>query len=92
MIQPDRPATGMRSLIALSARLVAALVGVIVGAGIGFGIGANYGGNYATDFEFAGVRGYEATGLLGALIGATTMGVAGFALVARLTSRWSGPA
>ncbi len=38
-----------------------AIVGLIVGAAIG--------GNYAVDFRFAGNRGYEATGLLGAIIG-----------------------
>jgi hypothetical protein len=32
-------------------------------------VGADYGGNYATDFEFNGVRGYEATGQIHAIVG-----------------------
>lgn len=37
---------------------------------IGLFIGANIGGNFFPNFEFMGGRGYEATGYLGALIGA----------------------
>jgi chromate transport protein ChrA len=32
-------------------------------------MGANIGGNYFVNFEFAGMRGYEATGLLGMMVG-----------------------
>lgn len=52
---------------------------VLVGAGsllaglgfaiVGLFVGAAIGGNYAVDFQFAGNRGYEATGVLGAIIG-----------------------
>ena len=41
-----------------------------LGSGIaGTLIGVLYGGNYATDFVFMGVRGYEATGQLGGILG-----------------------
>lgn len=33
-------------------------------------IGAWFGGNYAESFQFVGVRGYEATGQIGFIIGA----------------------
>jgi hypothetical protein len=42
--------------------LVCTIIGLIAGATIG--------GNYFTEFEAFGNRGYEATGILGALIGA----------------------
>jgi len=42
-----------------------------IGLGIlGWLIGAYFGGNFAQTFVFNGVRGYEATGQLGAIIGA----------------------
>ena len=53
----------------------------LAGGFIGLVVGANYGGNQATDFVFAGQRGYEATGMLGALVGCTT-GVIGAVIVA----------
>ena len=40
------------------------------GAFLGLIIGAFIGGNYMTEFEFSGVRGYEAVGRIGAYIGA----------------------
>lgn len=51
--------------------LVCAVVGLLVGSTIG--------GNMANDFRFAGNRGYEATGVLGALIG-LAIGVVGGAI------------
>ena len=51
--------------------LACGLVGLLVGATIG--------GNMADDFRFAGNRGYEATGVLGALIG-LAIGIAGGAI------------
>ena len=49
------------------------IFGVVIGGFvlgiIGLMIGSDYGGNYAQDFQFAGNRGYEATGVLGAIIG-----------------------
>jgi hypothetical protein len=45
-------------------------MGFIIGADVGSLLGDAHGGNYAVEFEFAGVRGYEATSLIGAIIGA----------------------
>jgi len=49
--------------------VVFGLVMMIVGAIGGFIIGMYLGGNYFVNFEFANVRGYEAVGLVGAIIG-----------------------
>ncbi len=49
--------------------VVFGLVLMIVGAVGGFIIGMYLGGNYFVNFEFANVRGYEAVGLVGAIIG-----------------------
>ena len=49
--------------------LFAWLIGGLVVAVVGFVVGATYGGNHATDFEFNGLRGYEATGQIGMLLG-----------------------
>jgi hypothetical protein len=48
------------------------LIGVLglIGFVVGWFVGAVLGGNYATDFHLAGVRGYEATGAVGAILGA----------------------
>lgn len=45
------------------------LIGIILGLIVGLFIGAFIGGNYMTAFEFNGVRGYEATGQIGAFVG-----------------------
>ena len=42
---------------------------LIIGALVGLIIEAIIGGNYMTEFEFGCVRGYEATGRIGAFIG-----------------------
>jgi hypothetical protein len=76
----------------VAACLFVALAGGTIGAVVGLTIGANYGANHATRFQFARLRGYEATGLIGALAGLATIGVPNFYLVRRLTSGWSGPA
>ena len=47
--------------------------GLFFGA-VGLFLGAYIGGNFAQDFTFLGVRGYEATGQLGFILGAI-MGV-----------------
>ena len=54
---------------------------------IGLVVGVTYGGNYATDFEFNGLRGYEATGQIGAVFGFVAGGSLGAYLVARLSKR-----
>lgn len=59
----------LRFLIRFVVCLAGGLVGGIFLAIVGLVVGAGYGGNYATDFEFNGVRGYEATGQIGAIIG-----------------------
>lgn len=51
-----------------------------VGSAIGLFAGMNIGGNYFTDFEFGGVRGYEAMGKLGSIIGGLLGALIGAAL------------
>jgi hypothetical protein len=48
----------------------AAIFGSCIAGVVGLGVGADYGGVFCHDCEFNGVRGYEATGLIGFLIGA----------------------
>lgn len=65
----------------------------VAGAGAAGGVllGATYGGRYAPQFEFAGVRGYEATGLIGELAGLVVAGLLSFYPVRRLTRAWIQP-
>jgi hypothetical protein len=51
-------------------RLFFVLVVVIICGLVGMVIGAYLGGNYATSFQFNSVRGYEATGQVGFIVGA----------------------
>jgi hypothetical protein len=51
--------------------------GAAVGAMIGMIGGADIGGNWFTSFTIAGQRGYEATGLLGAVVGGVILGGVG---------------
>ena len=67
--------------------LLAGLIGGIVIAVVGLVVGATYGGNYATDFEFNGLRGYEATGQIGAILGFVAGGSLCTLLVCFLTKR-----
>jgi hypothetical protein len=53
---------------------VIVLAGALLGAIVLFLVGAIVGGNFATDFELAGLRGYEAAGVLGILVGLVTGG------------------
>jgi len=76
----------------LGVALVAGLMGGVGGGSVGAVAGATYGGNYATHFEFAGARGYEATGFIGAAVGFIAMAILCFPVVGRLTRRWSRPA
>ena len=55
--------------------LLVPLIGFIFGL-IGMLIGALIGGNYFTEFQLMGLRGYEATGQVGFILG----GAAGLAL------------
>ena len=54
---------------------------IIVCGILGFMVGTYIGGNYAQNFTFLDVRGYEAAGLLGLIIGAITGGVLGLGRV-----------
>ena len=47
----------------------ASIGGMALGAILGLFFGAFLGGNFATDFQLFGLRGYEATGILGLGIG-----------------------
>jgi hypothetical protein len=52
-------------------RLTRSFICAALGAAGGLFLGALIGGNWATEVELFGVRGYEATGLLGMLVGAS---------------------
>ena len=65
----------------------ATLVGATIGGVLLFLAGAFVGGNLATNFEFARLRGYEALGVLGGLVGL----VGGSALGALLVRMRAGP-
>jgi len=51
-------------------RVFAVIVIGLISAVIGLIIGALIGGNFAEQFVFNGVRGYEATGQIGFILGA----------------------
>lgn len=48
---------------------------------IGLIVGIQIGGNYFTSFVFLGVRGYEATGLIGSWIGLALFGFLGYKII-----------
>jgi len=50
-------------------RIIVIIVITLVSGIIGLVIGALIGGNYAQEFVFDGVKGYEATGQLGFILG-----------------------
>ena len=50
-------------------RVLVAFVFAVLGAAVGLLVGADYGGNVAPSAEFGGLRGYEAYGQWGALVG-----------------------
>ncbi|MEI7847178.1 MAG: hypothetical protein WCK35_15370 [Chloroflexota bacterium] len=58
--------TVLRGIFIIVAGLVSGIVGLV--------IGILFGGNYAEQFMFNGVRGYEATGQIGLLLG-TSIGL-----------------
>ena len=58
----------------------------VIASGMIYGIaglisGANFGGNYAVDFTFNGVRGYEAMGQIGLIVGTIGGGLLSWYLV-----------
>lgn len=67
--------------------IVGALVLLITGAVVGTFVGIDIGGNYFPAFEFAGSRGYEATGLIGFWVGAALGAVLGAWLGSRIGRR-----
>jgi len=62
-------------------RMISIFGGMVLGGGAGLFFGALLGGNLATNFEFVGLRGYEATGIVGLALGIASGGFSG----ARLT-------
>ena len=58
--------------------LLSTLILGFIGMVFGTMIGMNIGGNYFTSFTFLGLRGYEATGQIGMVIGGMLFGVIGF--------------
>jgi hypothetical protein len=70
---------------------VAAVAGGLAAGAVGLVVGAKYGGNHCGNCEFNGVRGYEATGQIGLLVGEAIGFVAGgwavFALLRRRKAR-----
>ena len=69
-----------RILAVIAVGLVCGIVSLIVGAYIG--------GNYAVDFTFNGVRGYEAVGQLGFIIGSIGGGVLCWFIVFKPLKKW----
>jgi hypothetical protein len=61
-------------------RTIEGMIGAVAGIIMGFSIGANRGGNYYADFVFNGLRGYEAVGQIGAVIGGLLGAVCAFLL------------
>lgn len=67
----------------MSRTIVVGIAAAVVGWLFGWVLGATLGGNLLPDVELLGTRGYEATGLVGALAGAAM----GTLLVLRSESR-----
>lgn len=55
------------------------VLGLVLGL-IGGLVGALIGGNYLEDFIFINLRGYEATALLGVILGAISGGILGWVM------------
>ena len=66
----------------ISRMLAVAAIGFVSGLA-GLVGGTLFGGNYAEQFVFNGVRGYEATGQLGMLLGAIAGLIAGWYFLSR---------
>jgi hypothetical protein len=80
-IHPPKPSTR----IAFAA--ASGLGGALIGAVLGLIVGANIGGNWFTSLSIAGQHGYEATGMLGAWVGAVALGATGLWLALRRRPR-----
>lgn len=64
----------MKYVIIFLSTVVIGFIGMVIGTMIGMDIG----GNYFVNFTMFGVRGYEATGQLGMIIGGVLFGFIGF--------------
>jgi len=80
--------TGLTTVRWACVALAAGLGSFVTGA-VGLIAGATFGGNFCNTCEFNGVRGYEATGQLGFLLGAIT-GAALFGWLAAVVLRRPG--
>jgi len=60
---------------------------LVIGSVIGLIIGAFIDGNYFTAFEFGDVRGYEAVGNIGALLGAAIGALLGALMGVKLANK-----
>ncbi len=58
-------------------KILGGVAGGSIGMVAGFMAGATYGGNFAVGFRFLGLRGYEATGIIGIIIGALVGAIVG---------------
>jgi hypothetical protein len=72
--------TAVRRAVAVVA---AGVGGAALGAVLGLVAGANIGGNWFTSVSLPGQRGYEATGLIGAVVGGVAFGAVGLWLALR---------
>ena len=84
----DEPQADSMSVLRTARSIPRIVIGAIfIGfacAVVGLLVGATIGGNMAVDFRFAGNRGYEATGVVGALIGLAIGVISGALAFARL--------
>lgn len=58
-----------------------------IGAAFGLLIGMNIGGNYFSTFEFGSWTGYEATGMIGLMVGGLLGGLSGLFIGKRVTKK-----
>ena len=79
-----------RTLRSIPRIVIGALLIGLACSVVGLLVGATVGGNMAGDFRFAGNRGYEATGVLGVLIG-FAIGVIGGAIALACLPRKNKP-
>lgn len=70
----------------LSALLGGAIL-MVLGLVLGLIVGADIGGNYFPDFQFGGLRGYEAVSNIGALLGAAIGALLGAFLGVKMSDK-----
>jgi hypothetical protein len=63
--------------LATGKTVVTGIGGAALGVVLGMIIGANIGGNWFTSISLGSYHGYEATALLGAVVGGVMFGIAG---------------